>query len=61
VTLLLFASGWLVAAAVIAVVLGKAIREADEESEREARYRRALDEVEQRRRERLRRAMGDES
>ena len=56
-TWLLFMAGWLVAAAVIAVVLGRGIKEMDE---REWEHRRRLDEVEQRRRERLRRAMGDE-
>jgi len=54
---LLFMAGWLIAAAVIAVVLGRGIKEMDE---REWEHRRRLDEVEQRRRERLRRAMGDE-
>lgn len=57
-TWLLAMAGWLVAAAVIAVVLGRAIRDADVEVERQHQAR--LDKVEQRRRERLRRAMGDE-
>ena len=55
-TWLLFMAGWLVAAAVIAVVLGRGIKEMDE---REWEHRRRLDEVEQKRRERLRRAMED--
>jgi len=54
---LLFMAGWLVAAAVIAVTLGRSIREMDRQ---EWEHRNRLDEVEQRRRERLRRAMGDE-
>jgi len=54
VNLLLAMAGWLIAAAVIAVTLGRSIKEMDE---REWEHRRRLDEVEQRRRERLRRAI----
>lgn len=55
-TWLLAMAGWLLAAAVIAIVLGRSIREMDEA---EWEHRRRLDEVEQKRRERLRRAMED--
>lgn len=59
-TWLLFMAGWLIAAAVIAVVLGRAIRIADEDAEADARYRRALGEAEARRRDSLRRIVEGE-
>lgn len=52
-------AGWLLAAAVIAIVLGRSIREMDEA---EWEHRRRMDAVEQARRERLRRnGNGDET
>lgn len=51
-------AGWLLAAAVIAIVLGRSIREMDEA---DWEHRRRMDAVEQQARERFRRALGDES